>query len=217
MNGNFVLYPFSRPPLPFEKVKITSPLANSFGLELAEDVISQENIPPYDVATRDGWAIATEDKHYPLKSPAIVNGEGPKYLEVDSYCWINTGGYLPERADAVVSNKEPSDPEFGLDTYPLENVLPKGSEWQRGELILKAGTVLAAAQQALLFEAGIQEVTVYKRPSVAILATGHEIVEAGSESIVKRGRHSSNATYLSNLLNGLGLTDTAVFLQKTLR
>lgn len=214
MNGNFVLYPFSRPPLPFEKVKITSALANSFGLELAEDVISQENIPPYDVATRDGWAIATEDKHYPLKSPAIVNGEGPKYLEVNSYCWINTGGYLPERADAVVSNKEPSDPEFGLDTYPLENVLPKGSEWQRGELILKAGTVLAAAQQALLFEAGIQEVIVYKRPSVAILATGHEIVEAGSESIVKRGRHSSNATYLSNLLNGLGLTDTAVFFAK---
>ncbi len=189
-----------------------APLVNSFGLELAEDVISKENIPPYDVAIRDGWAIATGDKHYPLKQPAIVNGEGPKYLEVNSYCWINTGGYLPQRADAVVADKEPSDEEFGKDTYPLENVLPKGTEWQKGDLILKAGTVLEAAQQALLFEAGIQEVSVYKRPSVAILATGHEIVEAGSE--IKKGRHSSNATYLSNLLNGLGLTDTAIFFAK---
>ena len=91
-------------------------------------------------------------------------------------------------------------------------MLPKGTEWQKGDLILKAGTVLEAAQQALLFEAGIQEVSVYKRPSVAILATGHEIVEAGSE--IKKGRHSSNATYLSNLLNGLGLTDTAIFFAK---
>ena len=63
-----------------------------------------------------------------------------------------------------------------------------------------------------LFEAGIENIRVWKRPSAAILATGHEIAEAGALS--SAGRHSSNAVYLMNLLSGLGLTDTAIFYAK---
>lgn len=212
MNGYFVLYPFELPASLKEKTVIASSLENSFGLELAEDVNSDEDIPPYDVAIRDGWAIATSDKTHHLIQKDVVNGESLTKLNPLSTCWINTGGFLPARADAVIVEDEPLTKEFGQNAYPLENVLPRGSEWNKGDLILRKGTVLGASEQALLFEAGISQVKVYKRPSVAILSTGHEISETGSD--VSQGRHSSNATYLSNLLNAIGLTDTAIFFSK---
>lgn len=212
MKGCFVLYPFEVPFFGNVKRKVISGLDECFGLELAEDVYSDEDIPPYDVAIRDGWAICTSDENHLLKQEAVTNGCLPKYLSKNSTCWINTGGFLPQRANAVIAETDPNSPQFGRNSYPLENVLPKGSEWNRGDIVLKAGTLLGASEQALLFEAGIERVPVYRRPTVAILSTGHEIIETGKG--VGQGRHSSNATYLSNLLSSLGLTDIEICFSK---
>lgn len=196
MNGCFVLYPFELGETLTKRINVGVSTDNSFGCELAEDVVCMEDIPPYDVSLRDGWAISTTEGNHTLVGEPVKNGEQPALLQKNGSRWINTGGFLPLAADV----------------YPYENVLPRGTEWTKGSLILKKGTVLGAGAQALLFEAGIENIRVWKRPSAAILATGHEIAEAGALS--SAGRHSSNAVYLMNLLSGLGLTDTAIFYAK---
>lgn len=212
MKGSFVLYPVNLDNFLTKKTNVCVNAANSYGSELSQDVICQDDIPPYDVSLRDGWAIRTEDVfHSEILNP-VVNGVGPEPFKEGSSRWINTGGYLPSGADAVVAEGHPEEVGFASDAYPLENVLPRGSEWRKGQIILKRGTVLGASEQALLFEAGIENISVWKRPSVAVLATGHEICEAGADHTA--GRHSSNSVYLINLLNGMGLTDTAIFYAK---
>ena len=212
MNGCFVLYPFELGETLTKRINVGVSTDNSFGCELAEDVVCMEDIPPYDVSLRDGWAISTTEGNHTLVGEPVKNGEQPALLQKNGSRWINTGGFLPLAADAVVSDSDPQAPDFAADVYPYENVLPRGTEWTKGSLILKKGTVLGAGAQALLFEAGIENIRVWKRPSAAILATGHEIAEAGALS--SAGRHSSNAVYLMNLLSGLGLTDTAIFYAK---
>ena len=212
MNGCFVLYPFELGETLTKRINVGVSTDNSFGCELAEDVVCMEDIPPYDVSLRDGWAISTTEGNHTLVGELVKNGEQPALLQKNGSRWINTGGFLPLAADAVVSDSDPQAPDFAADVYPYENVLPRGTEWTKGSLILKKGTVLGAGAQALLFEAGIENIRVWKRPSAAILATGHEIAEAGALS--SAGRHSSNAVYLMNLLSGLGLTDTAIFYAK---
>lgn len=212
MNGCFVLYPFELRKTLTKRINVGVSTDNSFGCELAEDVVCMEDIPPYDVSLRDGWAISTTEGNHTLVGEPVKNGEQPALLQKNGSRWINTGGFLPLAADAVVSDSDPQAPDFAADVYPYENVLPRGTEWTKGSLILKKGTVLGAGAQALLFEAGIENIRVWKRPSAAILATGHEIAEAGALS--SAGRHSSNAVYLMNLLSGLGLTDTAIFYAK---
>ena len=209
MNGCFVLYPFKLGEALTKRINVGISTDNSFGCELAENVVCMEDIPPYDVSLRDGWAICSSEGNHTLTGEPVKNGEQPALLQKNGACWINTGGYLPIGADAVVSDSDPQALDFAADVYPYENVLPKGTEWTKGSLILKKGTVLGAGAQALLFEAGIENIRVWKRPSAAILATGHEIAEAGARS--SAGRHSSNAVYLMNLLSGMGLTDTAIF------
>lgn len=210
MGSSFVLYPL---PKGIHLGQITNrvlPTENSFGNELAEDVFCEEDIPPYDVSLRDGWAINSKEKDHFVSLEPVQNGEQPLPHRVGTRRWINTGGFLPLGADSVITDKDPTAPDFAKDVYPYENVLPRGTEWGKGTLILKAGTVLGAAEQALLFEAGIANVWVKTKPSAAILATGHEISETGCGS----GRHASNSVYLLNLLGGLGLTDTVIFYAK---
>lgn len=212
MNGYFVLYPFKLGETLTKRINVGVSTNNSFGCELAEDVICMEDIPPYDLSLRDGWAINSMEGNHRLVGAPVKNGSEPVLLQKNGSCWINTGGYLPIGADAVVLDKDPLRPEFASEVFPYENVLPRGTEWEKGSLILKKGTVLGAGAQALLFEAGIENIRVWKRPSAAILATGHEIAEAGALS--SAGRHSSNAVYLMNLLSGMGLTDTVIFYAK---
>ena len=201
MNGCFVLYPFELGETLTKRINVGVSTDNSFGCELAENVVCMEDIPPYDLSLRDGWAISTTEGNHTLVGEPVKNGEQPALLQKNGSRWINTGGFLPLAADAVVSDSDPQAPDFAADVDPYENVLPRGTEWTKGSLILKKGTVLGAGAQALLFEAGIENIRVWKRPSAAILATGHEIAEAGALS--SAGRHSSNAVYLMNLLSGL--------------
>lgn len=212
MNGCFILYPFKLGETLTKRINVGVSTDNSFGCELAEDVVCMEDIPPYDVSLRDGWAISSSEGNHRLIGEPVKNGEPPAVLPKNGSRWINTGGFLPIGADAVVSNLDPDASNFASDVYPYENVLVRGTEWAKGSIILKKGTVLGAGAQALLFEAGIENIRVWKRPSAAILATGHEIAEAGAMN--SAGRHSSNAVYLMNLLSGLGLTDTAIFYAK---
>lgn len=209
MSGYFILYPSALPKDFLPPKKTSVPLFDALGLELTEDIFASENIPPYSVSLRDGWAVSSGCLAVLHEEAAVVNGDDPLRLGEQACRWINTGGYLPIGADAVYSSESGAKPESGKCVYPGENVLEAGSEWKKGDCLLRASSIIGASESALLIEAGVQRVPVYARPSVAILATGHEIVENGfsPESV----RHSSNAHYLQQLFCGLGLTDVSLF------
>lgn len=137
MNGCFVLYPFKLGEALTKRINVGISTDNSFGCELAENVVCMEDIPPYDVSLRDGWAICSSEGNHTLTGEPVKNGEQPALLQKNGACWINTGGYLPIGADAVVSDSDPQALDFAADVYPYENVLPKGTEWTKGSLILK--------------------------------------------------------------------------------
>ncbi len=208
MSGYFILYPSALPKDFLPPKKTSVPLSDALGLELTEDIFASENIPPYSVSLRDGWALSSASSSVLHEEPAVVNGDKPSQLGEESCRWINTGGYLPIGADAVYSSESGARPESGQCVYPGENVLEAGSEWKNGDCLLRASSVIGASESALLIEAGVQQVPVCARPSVAILATGHEIMENGFPESV---RHSSNAHYLQQLFCGLGLTDVSLF------
>lgn len=148
MNGCFVLYPFKLGEALTKRINVGISTDNSFGCELAENVVCMEDIPPYDVSLRDGWAICSSEGNHTLTGEPVKNGEQPALLQKNGACWINTGGYLPIGADAVVSDSDPQALDFAADVYPYENVLPKGTEWTKGSLILKKGTVLGAGARS---------------------------------------------------------------------
>lgn len=209
MSGYFILYPTTLPNNFLRPKKTLALLSDALGLELTEDIFASENIPPYSVSLRDGWALSSACPEVLNEEAPIVNGDKPSQLGEKACRWINTGGYLPVGADAVYCSESGAKPESGKCVYSGENVLEAGSEWKKGDCLLRASSVVGASESALLTEAGVLQVPVYARPSAAILATGHEIMENGfsPESV----RHSSNAHYLQQLLCGLGLTDVSLF------
>ena len=81
MNGCFVLYPFELGETLTKRINVGVSTDNSFGRELAEDVVCMEDIPPYDVSLRDGWAISTTEGNHTLVGEPVKNGEQPALLQ----------------------------------------------------------------------------------------------------------------------------------------
>lgn len=81
MNGCFVLYPFELGETLTKRINVGVSTDNSFGCELAEDVVCMEDIPPYDVSLRDGWAISTTEGNHTLVGEPVKNGEQPALLQ----------------------------------------------------------------------------------------------------------------------------------------
>ena len=81
MNGCFVLYPFELGETLTKRINVGVSTDNSFGCELAEEVVCMEDIPPYDVSLRDGWAISTTEGNHTLVGEPVKNGEQPALLQ----------------------------------------------------------------------------------------------------------------------------------------
>lgn len=160
------------------------------GRILAEDLISPEDLPPGDRSSMDGYAVRARDVFGASESnPAYVESVGsvevnlrPGFAVGPGECaWIPTGGFLPEGADSVVMVEVTE--ELGTGTIeirqsvaPGENVMHKGEDAAAGETVLRAGTRLRPQEVGLLAALGIPEVRVHRRPRVAILSTGDEVV-----------------------------------------
>lgn len=89
MNGCFVLYPFERGETLTKRINVGVSTDNSFGCELAEDVVCMEDIPPYDVSLRDGWAISTTEGNHTLVGEPVKTESSPlcykKRFPMDQY------------------------------------------------------------------------------------------------------------------------------------
>ena len=159
------------------------------GRVLAESVVADRDIPPFPRSTRDGYALRCADLT-PLPATLDVIGEikaGEKSEKIPAEIGpgqavsIMTGAPVPPGADAVVmvecTARHGERVEITKSAVPGENIVPRGAEACQGEVLLDRGMRLNDAAIALAASVGKTEVNVHKRPRIAVLTTGDEIVD----------------------------------------
>ena len=189
-------------------------LLESAGRVLAEEILADRDQPPFDRATRDGFAVRAEawpaGKRLQMVGQ-IRAGEGwsGAALASGEAVEIMTGAAIPEGADAVamLEHAKQSEGEVwaaaGRTLRAGENIVTRGSEARRGDVLLTAGTTMGAAEIALAAACGCAEARVFARPAVAIVATGDELVEIGETPGPEQIRNS-NGYALAALVQATG-------------
>ncbi|MCS7129916.1 MAG: molybdopterin biosynthesis protein [Archaeoglobaceae archaeon] len=185
-----ILFQFYKPKREVEEVE----LLQSIGRVLAEDIRSSLSLPPFDRAIIDGYAVKAEDTFGADENyPAILRVVGK--VEAGEWCdkeinrgqaiEVATGSVLPKGANAVVMvefTREKGDfVEIFKSVAPGENVLFAGSDVMAGEVVLRKGKKLTHREIAIISACGIKRVRVYKKPVVAVISTGNELVEIGEK------------------------------------
>ena len=197
--------------LPFDLTEIA--LEDSLGLVLGEDVNSPSDIPPFDKSSMDGYAVRLTDVSSGTASlrvtEIITAGRVPtKKVDVGEAAQIMTGAPMPEGADLVVKIEETSrDRDHVLiKTVPPRagtNMILRGASARAGSCVLRAGHVLNGACIGALAELGRSIVPARRRPKVAVLATGDELVPI-EESPGPAQIRNSNASMLAAQIETAG-------------
>jgi molybdopterin molybdotransferase len=157
---------------------------DALGLVLAQEVKTDREYPPFDRSTRDGYAVRSKEisPGATLKCVGEIKAGDTvrEALAVGSCVQIMTGAAVPAGADAVVmiehTQREGDLVRFARAAQRGQNIVPRGSEARAGETILTPGTRLGFAELALAAQVGAAELQCAKRPRVAILSTGDEVV-----------------------------------------
>src|SRR5437016_5260608 len=166
-------------PLDVETVELTKARARI----LARDVAADADLPGLPRSSVDGYAVIAGDESAELEVLEEVTAGrlGIAHVRRGSAVRIMTGGTLPPGADAVVMVEEVEETDgralLQRRPRPGENVHPPGMDLAHGQLVLRQGTRIGAAEVGLLATIGCVDVPVYRRPRVAVLATGDELVE----------------------------------------
>jgi len=185
----------------------TVPLNEALNRVLATDIIAKEDLPRFDKSAVDGYALRAEDttgasQFKPVTFQITALEVGSKQARQ-----IWTGNPLPKGADAVVmienTKKRDGELEVWVQLALGGNVSKKGEDVKKGENILKAGTRLKPYHLALLAAMGNSEVKVVEKPRIAILATGNELAEVGSNPSGNQ-IFESNRIMLSAMCRELG-------------
>jgi molybdopterin molybdotransferase len=164
-------------------------LAEAWGCVLAEDVVSDIDSPPHDKSVVDGYAVRSADLATDEAELVVVDeltaGMVPrKAVGPGQAVRLMTGVPIPPGADAVVMVEKTRGGEnvgsrVSIRAGPVrpgQNIMRRGASLQRGQRVLTAGTRLRAIECGLLAEVGYASVSVVRRPRVAVLATGNELV-----------------------------------------
>ena len=168
----------------------TIPLEETFGRVLGRDVASSEDLPCFARSVMDGYAVRAKDTFGASESlPALLEvvgevlmGQIPKMVVREGQAVkIPTGGMLPEGSDGVVMVEychllDETTLEASRAISPLENVIQPGDDFKAGATVLKRRHRLRPQDLGVMAGLGQSEASVYKRPRVAIISTGDEIV-----------------------------------------
>ncbi len=192
------------------------PLLEAYDRVLGKNVVSTLDIPPFNRSTVDGYAVKAEDtfgaeENQPAKLTIVglvSVGEQPRIcIEKGEAAEIVTGAPIPEGADAVVMVEDADRENSELSVFRAvtqdENVMKRGTDIKKGDVVLKTGQVLTASDIGVLAALGLIKVKVLKVPKVAVLSTGAEVTEPGKE--LPAGRiYDINAYSLSTAVRESG-------------
>jgi putative molybdopterin biosynthesis protein len=169
-------------------------LTDALGQSLTDDVVSPIDVPPFDRSNVDGFAVRSADLasageatavRMVLNDEIIACGTAPMQSVLSGTATsIATGGPVPRGADAItmIEHTQPvgdSAIEIRRAASPGQYVSYAGSDIARGETLLRAGTVIGSREIGMLAACGIAEVSVVRRPRVAVISTGDELVQPG--------------------------------------
>jgi len=224
-------------PLPAETVA----LAEARMRVLAHDIVAAVDAPPFDRSNVDGFAVRAADtvgasdgnpKVLTLNTEVIACGYSPAAVVVPGTCTaIATGGVIPRGADAVVMiehtelvDSGPPAVELRRTAAPGQFVSYAGSDIARGETLLRRGTRIGAREIGMLAACGLDRIEVVRRPKVAVLSTGDELVEPG-RPLKPAGVYDSNGAIIAAAVAEAGgepfifgaYPDDAAVLEKAVR
>jgi molybdopterin molybdotransferase len=191
------------------------PVSSCLGYVLAETIYSPISMPPFRQSAMDGYAfIHSENQQYDVVSSSQA-GDHPKIsLAPREAVRIFTGAFVPKEADTVVMQEHVMATENSIliSTMPdkYANVRAKGEQIKKGEVVFEVNTLITPAAIGFLACLGITEIEVYKKPKVAILVTGNELVEPGKK-LPKGKIYESNSVMLQAALQTVGINKTKVF------
>lgn len=204
----------------------TVTLADARGRVLACDVLAPVDVPGFDRASVDGFAVRAEDtvgateqepRLLRLNPEMLTPGLQPEHaVRAGTATLIATGGMVPRGADAVIMVERTDVRDASADTddvlveirgatVPGQFVAASGSDIACGETVLRRGRLLTSREIGMLAAVGLAEVPVWRRPRVAIFSTGDEIVPPGGP--IRPGQvYDSNAAVLAAAVEELGCT-----------
>jgi molybdopterin molybdotransferase len=208
-------------PLPTERISLLDALHRV----LAEDAVSDIDVAPFDNSAMDGFALRAADtagasEAAPAELDVIAHiaaGDDVAGIEVGpgQAARIMTGAAVPAGADAIVMVEytRPVTGDGGIgsrvafqrEAAPAEHIRRRGEEVRAGDVVLSAGEVLGPAAIGLLASTGHDSVAVYRRPSVAVLSTGSELVEVAQAPGPGKIRNSNSYSIAAQVLAAGGL------------
>jgi molybdopterin molybdotransferase len=173
----------------------TIPSVQARGRVLAQDLLSAVDLPHFHRAAMDGYAVKAKDTfgasqslpaYLKLAGVVEMGKEAVQSLRTGEAMRISTGGMMPPDADAVVMVEYTDETDAGLveihrGVSPWQNVIQIGDDIKKGELVFPKGRRLRAHDLGALTGVGISAIAVYKRPRIALISTGDEIVDADTE------------------------------------
>ncbi len=201
------------------------PLLEALGRTLAEDVLAGENIPPFDNSAMDGYAVRAADVADAGPDQPVVlavqadlpAGTAPaEPLRPGAAIRIMTGAPMPPGADAVVPFEQTDEGTTGARratgevrimraVRPGDNVRRAGEDVRRGELVIQRGTLLRPPEIGLLASLARPRVRVTRRPRVAVLATGDELVDIDQPLAPGKIRNSNSYSNYAQVLKYGGI------------
>jgi molybdopterin molybdotransferase len=194
------------------------PILNALDRVLAEDITAVEDIPPHANSSMDGYAVLAADT-------SGASGDHPARLRIvgeiaaghvseatvapGTAVRIMTGAPLPPGADAVVKVEDTESIGEWVNVHaevpPGNYVRPAGEDVRQGDLVLPKGTLLRPQEIGMLATLGHREVSVHRRPRVAILATGDEVVEIDASLSPGKIRNANSYSNAAQVLKHGGV------------
>eukprot|EP00879_Flechtneria_rotunda_P011488 GHRR01012001.1.p1 GENE.GHRR01012001.1~~GHRR01012001.1.p1 ORF type:complete len:319 (+),score=94.00 GHRR01012001.1:795-1751(+) len=170
------------------------PLADAVGRILAETITAKDNLPPFPASIMDGFAVVAADGpgEYPVIGECRTGCMDDLKVTPGHVAYITTGAPVPPCADAVVKVEDTSPTAAAADSQqrrvaihkqakPGQDIRPVGSDIQAGQLVLKAGERVGVAEIGILATVGAANLPVHRRPQLAVLSTGDEVVNPETE------------------------------------
>jgi len=192
-------------------------LRDAPGRVLSENIYAPIDQPPFDRSPLDGYALRASDttganEQNPVSLKVIETvyaGDVPmKPVGSGEAVRIMTGAQIPKGCDCVIRHE---DTDNGRETvkvfkslHPHENYCDKGEDYKKGSLLVTAGTRIDAYAVGVLSSAGVERVTVYRKPTVGVISTGNEIVPPDTHPLPNGKIYDSNRLMLSVRLKELG-------------